>query len=144
VKLVVDTNIVISTMITNRGVVGEVFLRTLPPLELYAPELLRSEVSLYRIKIAKAAKLTEEEIAELESRVLHQVREVPHEAISSEHWERAFDLVKGIDEKDDQFVALALHLGVPLWSGDKKLVAGLRKKGFKLVVTTEELRKRLA
>ena len=52
--------------------------------------------------------------------------------------------MKNADERDDHYVALALHLRCPLWTGDKKLVTGLRKKGFELVMTTEELRKKLA
>lgn len=54
-----------------------------------------------------------------------------------------YDLVKGIDERDDHYVALALHLDLPLLTGDKKLITGLRRRGFKLVITSEELRKRL-
>lgn len=35
-----------------------------------------------------------------------------------------------VDAKDTPFAALAIELDAPLWTGDKKLVLGLRKKGF--------------
>ena len=40
-------------------------------------------------------------------------------------------------------VALALHLNCPLWTGDGKLLRGLRRKGFKLLMTNDDLRKEL-
>lgn len=142
-KLVVDTNIVFSAMITPKGVAGEFMLFTWPRLELFAPEHLRVELSKYREKAAKASRLTLDEIVELEGTVLGRITVVPHAVVPTTTWERAYDLVKDIDEDDDQFVALALHLNCPLWTGDGKLLHGLRRKGFKLLITNEELRKRL-
>ncbi len=142
-KLVVDTNIVISGMITANGVVGELLLRTYPPLDLFGPERLRIEISKHREKIAKVSRLSIDEVAFLEERVLTPIRIVPSTLVMPSKWERAYDLVKDIDEDDDQFVALALHLNCPLWTGDKKLVNGLRRKNFKLLITSEELRKKL-
>jgi predicted nucleic acid-binding protein len=100
-------------------------------------------VSRHREKIARAARLSLDEIVFLEERVLTPVRIIPHDLVLAHHWERAYDLVKDIDVDDDPFVALALHLRCPLWTGDKKLVRGLRRKGFKHVITSEELRKKL-
>ncbi len=37
------------------------------------------------------------------------------------------------------FVATALALEAKLWSGDKKLIAGLKKKGLDFAVQTEDL-----
>jgi predicted nucleic acid-binding protein len=142
-KLVVDANIVISGMITARGVVGELLLRTYPPLELFAPENLRIEVSKYREKVARAARIGVDDVAYLEEQVLAPVHIVPDPLIPPAIWERAFDLVRAIDEDDAQFIAVALHLNCPLWTGDKKLLSGLRRKGFDLLVTSEELRKKL-
>jgi predicted nucleic acid-binding protein len=40
---------------------------------------------------------------------------------------------------DIAFLALAELLGTKLWTGDKKLLKGLVKKGFSNFTTTEEL-----
>jgi predicted nucleic acid-binding protein len=37
----------------------------------------------------------------------------------------------GIDVKDTPFVALAIELKLPIWTGDKKLKEGLKELGFK-------------
>lgn len=49
------------------------------------------------------------------------------------------DLVKDIDKKDMLFVALSIQMDLKLWTGDKKLIQGLRAKGYKNVIETKEL-----
>lgn len=141
-KLVVDANIVFSALLSVRSEASRLIAATWPPMELHAPEALKVEIALHREKLLRLSKLSKADMAIVEDRVFERITIVPHESIEAHHWERAFDLVKGIDERDDQYVALALHLGQPLWTGDKKLVNGLRRKGFKLLVTSDELRKR--
>lgn len=142
-KLVVDTNILISCLVKSHGRSAELILNPTRPLELFAPERIMAEISLHRPKIMRITGASAQRHAELEELLLSMLTIVPNSRISSAHWERAFDLVKDIDEDDDQFVALALHLDRPLWSGDKKLVTALGRKGFKLLITNDELRKEL-
>jgi predicted nucleic acid-binding protein len=52
-------------------------------------------------------------------------------------------MVKEIDVDDTYFVALHLYLGHKLWTSDKKLIAGVEAKGYKIFITTAELRKKL-
>jgi predicted nucleic acid-binding protein len=53
--------------------------------------------------------------------------------------ELAYNLVHDIDEKDTIFVAMGMHFKQKLWSGDKALVEGLRKKGYNELILTNEL-----
>jgi predicted nucleic acid-binding protein len=53
--------------------------------------------------------------------------------------ELAYNLVHDIDEKDTIFVAMGMHFKQKLWSGDKALVDGLRKKGYNELILTNEL-----
>lgn len=48
-------------------------------------------------------------------------------------------MTSGIDEKDTPFVALTIDLEGSLWTGDKKLINGLRSKSVEWALTTEEL-----
>lgn len=50
-------------------------------------------------------------------------------------WTEAWRLCRDVDENDTAYVALTLELDAVLWTGDKELETGLRKKGFaKLLV----------
>lgn len=51
------------------------------------------------------------------------------------------ELVKDIDEFDVPFIALSLELKSPLWTGDKKLIKGLREKEFDLILDTNMISK---
>lgn len=142
-RLVVDANILISCLIKLEGRIAELYLNPTKPLEFLAPERLMAELTLHRPKIMRITGASSERQAELEELLLSQLSIVPNSRISSAHWERAFNLVKDIDEDDDQFVALALHLNSPLWTGDRKLLNALRRKRFDLLISSEELRKEL-
>jgi predicted nucleic acid-binding protein len=45
----------------------------------------------------------------------------------------------GSTSMDITFVALSLFLDIKLWTGDKLLISGLTKKGFKNIITTQEI-----
>lgn len=139
-RFVVDANIVISTLLRSDGAVADVLLRSKPAPTFFVPEFVRVETSLHRDKIARLTGATTDLIAQVEEILLASMITVQAESIDGVHWERAHQLVAGIDPKDDHYVALALHLQCPLWTGDKKLIMGLRTKGFKQVHSTEEVR----
>ena len=54
----------------------------------------------------------------------------------------AYQLTFDIDEKDTPFIATTISLNSILWTGDKKLITGLRKKGFNDIINTRELLKK--
>lgn len=143
VKLVADANIAFSCLLTPRGVIGSLVLDPFSVLEPVAPEMLVSEVGLHRPKLMKLLHRTEAEVAELETLVLSRFEIIPNGVINTANWEKAAALVAGIDERDDHYVALAIQLGYPLWTGDLKLHRGLRKRKFNTVLTTPELRELL-
>jgi predicted nucleic acid-binding protein len=51
----------------------------------------------------------------------------------------ARQLVRDIDMDDFAFVALANYLNAFLWTGDRVLIDGLRKKGYRNIISTLEL-----
>lgn len=142
-KIVVDANIVISTMLKTNGVVAELLLRAKPRPEFFVPEFVRTELSLHRAKLAKLTGASLDDLAVLEEVVLSGMTTVSAERIDGVHWERATALVATIDPKDDHYVALALHLKCPLWTGDKKLLKRLRDQTGIQIMDTDEVRQLL-
>ncbi|MDQ3130172.1 MAG: PIN domain-containing protein [Acidobacteriota bacterium] len=81
-------------------------------------------------KIQKATKLSKDEILELLSSIINQIKFYEEDLISVGNWVEAFRLCRDVDEKDTPYVALALELDAKLWTKDNELKIGLRSKGF--------------
>ena len=75
----------------------------------------------------------------LKRTLFHHIEFIDPEIIQRESWIKGFELTSDVDEKDTPFVSLAIDLEGSLWTGDKKLIKGLRSKGVELTLTTEEL-----
>lgn len=143
-KLVVDANIVFSTMLRSDGAVGDVFFNANTPLELYAPEFLREEIQKHRSKLVKLSKQPKEVIEIVELLTLTRITFLNEALISTISWAKARDFMSGLDDDDSIYVALSIQLKVPLWTGDKRLSKGLTKKGFAQIIDTSALRILLA
>ena len=142
-RLVVDANIVFSSILRSDGMVGDVFFNSRPPLVLFAPELLREEVAEHRSKLIKLSKRPSEVVLELERLTLSRITFLNEGLISAVSWAKAREVMTDLDPDDEAYVALAIHLDLPLWTGDKRLSKGLGRKGAKQTITTTEVFKAL-
>lgn len=139
-KIVIDTNILISTLMSSDGVIGTFLLKDLREIEKYSCYYLYIEIFDKKDKIVKYSSLSEKEVLELLYLVLKKIQFINEHQITESSWEEARELTKDVDIKDVSFVALTIEIGAKLWTGDKKLYKGLRKKGFMDVVNLEDLR----
>jgi predicted nucleic acid-binding protein len=57
--------------------------------------------------------------------------------ISDEAILKAIELTKDIDIKDSSYIALAIELDCVLLTRDKPLIKGVKKKGFRKIMTFE-------
>ena len=140
-NLVVDTNVVFSTLLNPRSAVGEILMNIQDDFIFFAPGLLKEELKRYAPKIAAYSKLNQNDLSDIETLVLSTINFVSEEMISDSSWQRAIALTKDIDEDDTPFIALTIELNAKLWTGDKILSKGLAKKGVNLIVTTADLKK---
>lgn len=138
-KVVVDSNIVFSAMLNPESNIGDIILNSQDTFSFYACEYLREEINDHKHKIIKLTGYDEREYSEVEFLVYKQVDFFSESTIPIEFWQKAADLVKDIDMDDITFVALSLFLDIKLWTGDKLLIGGLTKKGFKNIITTQQM-----
>jgi predicted nucleic acid-binding protein len=75
--------------------------------------------------------------------IIKRVKFINEDSIPVEIFNKAFLLTNDIDEKDTIFIAMADFLDCKLWSGDLKLMNGLRKKEYINILKTDELIKNL-
>ncbi len=138
-KLVVDTNILISSLMSPTGRVADVLFNHLAEAELFCPHVLVIELFDKKDRILRYTKLSATDVSELYYQLLKRITFVNEVLIADQALQQAYDLVNDVDLKDLPFVALALHLNAPLWTGDRKLADGLRAKEFNAILTTSEL-----
>ena len=96
----------------------------------FAPNFLITEIYKHKNKLIKNSKLNESEFYLYFNGIIERIQFLPIDFISIESKQKAYDLCKGIDIKDTPFIALAIELNIPIWTGDKKLKDELISKGF--------------
>ena len=126
--VVVDTNVLFSALLTGQSSFSEVLLRS--GHRFYVCELVLVELFKRKDKIVKASHLSEDDIVRVYQTLLKQVTLFKENLIAPENRMAAHALCHDIDEADTPHVALALELDALLWTGDKQLKNGLRRKGF--------------
>jgi predicted nucleic acid-binding protein len=125
--VVVDSNIIFSMLLKNNK-----FYNILKNenVKFIIPKFLFVEIFKYKEKIVKYSKLNDDEVLEILYDILKNITIVDEMLISNISYKKAYELVKDIDEKDIVFIALCLEFDAKLWSGDKKLINGLKQKNF--------------
>ena len=129
-NLVVDTNKLISALISPKGRTAEKIIELSNQYILSACHFLYIEIFSHKDKILKASMLKEAELLELMIGVFNKITFISEIHIEKKNWDKAKELCEEKDIKDIPHVALSLQLGCDLWSGDEKLKRHLEKKGF--------------
>lgn len=128
-KIVVDTNIIVSALISNHRKIRQTFFN--PDLEIAAPKFIIVELFKHSQRIQESAKLSQEELLEVLTFMINRITFYDDYFISIGSWTEAFRLCRNVDEKDTPFIALSLELNAELWTNDIELKIGLKKLGFK-------------
>jgi predicted nucleic acid-binding protein len=139
VKIVVDSNIVFSAILNTESHIGQILILGSKYFDFYSINLLKQEIFGHKDKILKISGLEIEAFEKITSIIFSKIRFLDEVLISSQEVGKAIKLTKSIDENDTLFVALTNQLKAKLWTGDKKLLAGLKVKGYNQAISTSEL-----
>jgi predicted nucleic acid-binding protein len=127
-SVVVDTNLIFSALIPKASKIREILFES--NRTFLAPNFLITEIYKHKDKLIRNSKLNESEFYLYFNGIIERIQFVPIEFISLNSRKKAYDLCKDVDVKDTPFIAISIDLDLPIWTGDKKLKDGLRKKGF--------------
>ncbi len=139
-RLVVDTNIIFSAILSSDGLVHDLFINSGETFEFFSPTFVYEELKNNRSKLLKISNYSEEELDYLQYTIFKRIELIDSNSLTNSEFQRAFELTKDIDENDTPFIALALALDSPVWTGDKKLKEGLSEKGVDWVLNTKDIR----
>lgn len=135
-KIVVDTNIIFSSLVSRNSFLSDALFNK--EIEFVMPKYAYIELFKYKEKILQASQHNEDEILELLYKLLKNVDIFDENMITPSTLKKAFQLVKDVDEKDLIFVALTIELDGLLWTNDKKLIKGLQKKEFNKICKLQD------
>lgn len=140
-KIIVDSNILFSAMLNINSRIGQILINGQEFFDFYAPKYVKTEIFEHQDKIKRIAGLTSEEFLEVYELVLKNVTILNHSILPRKDYKRALEYCQHIDLDDTIFVSFSEYLKAKLWTGDKKLIEGLKKKNFTRTITTEILYK---
>jgi|ERR1017187_4649333 predicted nucleic acid-binding protein len=138
-KLVIDTNLLFSAVIKPDGQIAEIIMNPKFELQIIGCYFSHIELFKHKTKMLNASKLDETELLEVMYQIIKRVEFINEKTIPIEILKKAYNLCKGIDDKDTIFIAMAEFLNCKVWSGDITLINGLRNKGYKNIINTKEL-----
>mgnify|MGYP000910338648 FL=1 len=126
--VVVDTNILFSALLRD----SSPFVRLLFQSEynFYICEYVIVELFKHKDRLVKLSKLSEDELLRLLYRLLKRLTIYPERLIPAKFVVEAQKLCAAVDTNDTIHVALTLAIDGRLWTGDRRLVYGLRPHGL--------------
>lgn len=142
-KIIVDTNIIFSTLLNSNGTIGDLIFNSDQVFAFYSCDYMRYEIRKHWTKLLKISKLRDEQLQDAYEKVLTKIAFINEAIISTSAWLKAEQTVKDIDFDDIDFVALTNYLKGCLWTGDKELYNGLKEKRFRCVYNTNDILKLL-
>jgi predicted nucleic acid-binding protein len=132
----VDSNIIFSSLLNRHSSISDTLFRK--EIDFVMPKYAYIELFKYKEKIIRLSRHNEEEILEILYKLFKNVNIFDENLLAPNTLKKAYQLVKDVDEKDIIFVALTIELDGLLWTGDKKLIKGLQKKGFNKICRLKE------
>ena len=139
IKVIVDTNIVFSAILNSSGRIGKVLLNSRGVFHFVSCKYLLTEIDKHLIKLQTLTGLEALELNEIIHSITGRIKLISEEFISKENILKAETLTKDVDFNDLLFVGLTIELKGRLWTGDKKLIRGIEKKGFNQIISTSDL-----
>lgn len=142
--VIADSNIFFGSLIAPNGELASILKDK--NMQFMAPDYIIEEVKdhLDTIKKKRKKDKTNRQILADLALLLKNITVVPLEELSDKNIQKAFSIVKDIDEDDYPFIAMHLQYKHKIWSRDEDLIEGLTQKGYgHFFISTDEVRKHL-
>jgi hypothetical protein len=142
--VIADSNIFFASLIAPDGEIATILKDK--NMQFLAPDYIIEEVKEHIDIIQKKRKKnkTERQILVDLDLLLKKITIIPLEELSNKNIQKAFSIVKDVDEDDYVFIAMYLQYKHKIWSRDEELINGLTERGYgHFFISTDEVRKHL-
>ena len=142
--VIADSNIFFASLIAPNGEIATILKDK--NMQFLAPDYIIEEVKDHIDIIQKKRKKnkTKRQILVDLDLLLKNITIIPLEELSNKNIQKAFSIVKDIDEDDYAFIAMHLQYKHKIWSRDEELINGLTERGYgHFFISTDEVRKHL-
>ena len=142
--VIVDSNIFFASLIAPNGEIATILKDK--NMQFLAPDYIIEEVKDHIDIIQKKRKKnkTKRQILVDLDLLLKNITIIPLEELSNKNIQKAFSIVKDVDEDDYAFIAMHLQYKHKIWSRDEELINGLTERGYgHFFISTDEVRKHL-
>jgi len=109
-RVIVDTNIVFSALLSSHGTIGQLFLQPGKALSFYSCTFLQHEIDAHRERIIRISGLSELQLSEALRLIYASITFIQEDMIPKDHLRKADALTGDVDGDDVVFVALSLYL----------------------------------
>ena len=137
--VVVDANIVFSALITMGNKAATILINPPPEIRLVSCHFIQIELFKHKERIRELSGLEDDVLIELLYEFSSHIEFINEAYIPFFCWQQAHKLLEKIDINDTPYLALAIHLNAPLWTGDRQLTEGLQALGYNNFVSTGQL-----
>jgi hypothetical protein len=142
--VIADSNIFFASLIAPNGEIATILKDK--NMQFLAPDYIIEEVKDHIDIIQKKRKKnkTKRQILVDLDLLLKNITIIPLEELSNKNIQKAFSIVKDVDEDDYAFIAMHLQYKHKIWSRDEELINGLTERGYgHFFISTDEVRKHL-
>lgn len=139
--IVVDANILISAIINPDSFIGTTLLTQNNNVDYVLPSFAIQEALIHKKRICKTLHIDELFFDNNLDAINNVCLVFASESILPKYSKIAIRIVEKIDPKDAIYVAFSLALDALIWTGDLKLYKALKKKDFKNIITTTDLKR---
>jgi predicted nucleic acid-binding protein len=138
--VITDTNILISACLNEESDIFKILTTLSQTIDFVIPDYALEEIEKHKKVICES---TGRNIIIFDKLLKHCCDNgivISVADISTKYFILAEQLTKNIDIDDTAFVAFSIALEALIWTGDLKLSRGLKRIGFKNIISTKELK----
>lgn len=138
-KIIVDTNILFSAILKVDSIISKILIENNEKYIFLTPDFTLIEINKHKEKLIKLADYNHIEYDEIYHLIFCNVIVLNNNIIPNQIFKDAKDICIDIDINDSIYVAYSLYFNAKLWTGDKKLISGLRRKNIEITIDTNEI-----